>query len=110
MSNSQRQPTLFLPHGRGTCFFMDWTMGPADTWDATKHFLEGVAASLPEPPKALLVVSGHWEEPAFTASSNPDPQLIFDYSGFPEHTYHLTWPAPGSSKLASQVAELLTHA
>jgi aromatic ring-opening dioxygenase catalytic subunit (LigB family) len=110
MSAPLRQPTFFLPHGGGPCFFMDWTWGPADTWNATKHFLEGVAASLPEPPKALLVVSGHWEEPAFTASASPDPQLIFDYSGFPEHTYRLTWPAPGLPELASQAAELLTQA
>ena len=110
MSGSPRQPTFFLPHGGGPCFFMDWTWGPADTWNATKHFLECVAASLPEPPKALLVVSGHWEEPAFTASAIPEPQLIFDYSGFPEHTYRLTWPAPGSPEMAAQAAELLTHA
>jgi aromatic ring-opening dioxygenase catalytic subunit (LigB family) len=110
MSNSQRQPTLFLPHGGGPCFFMDWTMGPADTWDATKHFLEGVAASLPEQTKALLVVSGHWEELAFTASSAAEPKLIFDYSGFPEATYRLTWPAPGSPQLAAEATQLLTQA
>jgi aromatic ring-opening dioxygenase catalytic subunit (LigB family) len=86
---------------------MDWTMGPADTWDATKRFLEGLAATLPEQPKAILVVSGHWEEPAFTVSAAPVPQLIFDYSGFPEHTYRLTWPAPGSPELAAQVQSLL---
>ncbi|HIG24261.1 MAG TPA: dioxygenase, partial [Acidimicrobiia bacterium] len=28
-----RLPTVFIPHGGGPCFFMDWTMGPADTWD-----------------------------------------------------------------------------
>ena len=42
-----------------------------------------------------MVVSGHWEEPAFTASTAAQPKHIFDYSGFPEHTYRLTWPAPG---------------
>jgi aromatic ring-opening dioxygenase catalytic subunit (LigB family) len=88
---------------------MDWTWGPADTWDATKHFLEGLAATLPETPKAILVISGHWEEPAFTASSAAAPQLIFDYSGFPEHTYRLTWPAPGNPELAARVNDLLTR-
>ena len=105
-----RQPALFLPHGGGPCFFMDWTWGPADTWHATQHFLEGIAASLPAPPKALLVISGHWEEEAFTASTAPAPQLIFDYSGFPEHTYRLTWPAPGDPALAIRVADLLKQA
>jgi aromatic ring-opening dioxygenase catalytic subunit (LigB family) len=106
----QRQPALFLPHGGGPCFFMDWTWGPADTWHKTQHFLEGVAASLPEKPKALLVISGHWEEPAFAASAATHPSLIFDYSGFPEHTYRLTWPAPGYPELAAQVKNLLNDA
>ena len=105
-----RQPAFFLPHGGGPCFFMDWTWGPADTWDATKHFLEGLAAMLPEQPKAIVVISGHWEEPAVTASSAVTPQLIFDYSGFPEHTYRLTWPAPGDPELAVRVRDLLTQA
>jgi aromatic ring-opening dioxygenase catalytic subunit (LigB family) len=106
-ANPTRQPSIFLPHGGGPCFFMDWTWGPADTWNATKHFLEGLAASLPAQPKALLVISGHWEEPAFSASAVAKPALIFDYSGFPEHTYQLTWPAPGDPDLAEQVIGLL---
>jgi aromatic ring-opening dioxygenase catalytic subunit (LigB family) len=106
----KRQPSLFLPHGGGPCFFMDWTWGPAHTWDATKRFLESLSGTLPEKPKALLVVSGHWEEPAFTASAAQSPQLIFDYSGFPEHTYKLTWPAPGDPALAERVAGLLKGA
>jgi aromatic ring-opening dioxygenase catalytic subunit (LigB family) len=108
-ANSQRQPAIFLPHGGGPCFFMDWTWGPADTWRATQRFLEGLAATLPEPPKALLVISGHWEEPAFTASAAPAPGLIFDYSGFPAHTYQLTWPASGNPALAVRVAGLLNQ-
>ena len=109
-ANSHRQPTIFLPHGGGPCFFMDWTWGPADTWHATQRFLAGVAATLPARPKALLVVSGHWEEPVFTASAAEKPQLIFDYSGFPEHTYRLTWPAPGDPELAGRVTGLLKEA
>jgi aromatic ring-opening dioxygenase catalytic subunit (LigB family) len=89
---------------------MDWTWGPADTWQKTQRFLEGLAATLPEPPKAILVVSGHWEEPAFTASAAARPELIFDYSGFPEHTYRLTWSAPGSPELAERVTGLLAQA
>ncbi len=105
-----RQPAIFLPHGGGPCFFMDWTWGPADTWLKTQRFLEGLFATLPEPPRAMVVVSGHWEEPAFTVGAAAQPKLIFDYSGFPEHTYHLTWPAPGDPALATRVADLLTQA
>jgi aromatic ring-opening dioxygenase catalytic subunit (LigB family) len=89
---------------------MDWTWGPSDTWEPTRKFLEGLAASLPEPPRAILVISGHWEEPAFTAGAAASPQLIFDYSGFPEHTYRLTWPAPGDPALARRVAEIVNKA
>jgi aromatic ring-opening dioxygenase catalytic subunit (LigB family) len=109
-SKSAVQPAIFLPHGGGPCFFMDWTWGPAETWKATETFLAGLAATLPAPPRALLVVSAHWEQTAFTVSAAERPQLIFDYSGFPEHTYRLTWPAPGEPELAARVAELLTQA
>jgi aromatic ring-opening dioxygenase catalytic subunit (LigB family) len=108
--NSKRQPTIFLPHGGGPCFFMDWNWGPADTWHRTQRFLEELPGTLPAAPRALLVVSGHWEEPAFTASAATKPKLIFDYSGFPEHTYLLTWPAPGDPELAARVAGLLGQA
>jgi aromatic ring-opening dioxygenase catalytic subunit (LigB family) len=107
---TSRQPAIFLPHGGGPCFFMDWTWGPADTWSATRLFLEGLADTLPAPPKAIVVVSGHWEEVEFTASAAPEPELIYDYSGFPEHTYKLTWPAPGVPELARRVADLLAGA
>lgn len=105
-----RQPALFLPHGGGPCFFMNWTWGPENTWNKTKFFLESIAGSLPERPRAMVVVSGHWEEPVFTASRAAAPGLIYDYSGFPEHTYQLTWPAPGVPELAGRVAGLLVGA
>ncbi len=109
-ANAIRQPAIFLPHGGGPCFFMDWTWGPADTWFATRRFLEGLAEMLPAPPRALLVISGHWEEPTFTVSAASTPELIFDYSGFPEDTYRLTWRAPGDPTLAGRVNELLIKA
>lgn len=108
--NPKRQPAIFLPHGGGPCFFMDWTWGPADTWRATQRFLENLPASLPQKPAALLVISGHWEESAFTAGAAPTPRLIYDYSGFPASTYQLTWPAPGEPALAQRVASLLRAA
>ena len=103
-----RMPTLFIPHGGGPCFFMEWD--PPDTWDRHRSFLETLPASLPEKPKALLVISGHWEAREFTVQSNPAPPLLFDYNGFPQHTYELTWPAPGDPALATRVGELLQGA
>ncbi len=100
-------PTLFIPHGAGPCFFMHWTRGPAATWDRTAVWLKGLVADLPERPRAILVVSSHWEAPVFTVGSSPKPSLLFDYYGFPEQTYRLTFDAPGSPALASRVRELL---
>jgi len=105
-----RLPTVFLPHGAGPCFFMEWTRGPADTWKGTETWLRGLLTDLPERPRALLVVSGHWEAPAFTVGSSPRPELIFDYYGFPPETYQLTFPAPGDPALAAEVARRLSAA
>ena len=105
---TEKQPTLFVPHGGGPCFFMDWN--PPDAWDRHRKFLEDLPASLPARPKALLVISGHWEERVFTLQTNPAPPLLFDYQGFPQHTYQLTWPAPGEPALATRVRALLEDA
>ena len=105
-----RLPTYFIPHGAGPCFFMEWSRGPADTWDKTAAWLKGLIADLPKRPKAILVVSGHWEEPVFTVGSGERPPLIYDYYGFPEQTYQLRFDAPGSPALARRVRELLRAA
>ncbi|HEV2532350.1 class III extradiol ring-cleavage dioxygenase [Phenylobacterium sp.] len=103
-------PTLFIPHGAGPCFFMEWTRGPKDDWDRTAAWLKGLIAGLPERPKAILVVSGHWEEDAFTVSSADHPPLIYDYYGFPEHTYRLAFDAPGAPALAGRIKDLIEAA
>jgi aromatic ring-opening dioxygenase catalytic subunit (LigB family) len=89
---------------------MDWTMGPPDTWDRMAAWLRGIDASLPEKPRALLVVSAHWEAPVPTVISSAAPALLYDYYGFPPHTYELKWPAPGAPELASRVRHLLSGA
>lgn len=104
---TKRQPSIFLPHGGGPCFFMEWTMGPPDTWEKTRTFLEGLSNTLPERPSAIVVVSGHWEEHVPTVSTAEHPALIYDYYGFPPETYQLTWPALASREVAARVAELL---
>lgn len=101
------QPSLYIPHGGGPCFFMD---DPADTWTGMATYLEGLAASLPEPPKAILVVSAHWEADGFAFTGAAEPDLIYDYSGFPLHTYALRYPAAGAPELAARCAELLADA
>jgi aromatic ring-opening dioxygenase catalytic subunit (LigB family) len=64
-------------------------------------------ARLPQKPKAVLVITGHWEASEFSVSTSERPPMDYDYSGFPAHTYHLQYPAPGSPALAARVTELL---
>src|SRR5690606_34576961 len=102
-------PVLFIPHGAGPCFFMDWN--PPGTWDTMADFLKGVAATLPAKPKAIVMVSGHWlTQEGFRVTSGAQPSLIYDYYGFPQHTYELQYPAPGEPALAERVSGLLSQA
>ena len=106
-----RQPTMFLPHGGGPCFWMESPppFGP-HAWDRLRAFLAGVVASLPAPPKAFLVVTAHWETDEPTVSTCAAPGMIYDYFGFPKHTYELKYPAPGSPDLGERVARLIAGA
>ena len=102
-----KMPTIFIPHGGGPCFFMDWN--PADAWDDMAEYLRNVPALIGQKPKAMLVVSGHWEEATVTVQTNPAPGMLFDYHGFPPHTYQLDYPAPGDPDLAARVKGLLEN-
>jgi aromatic ring-opening dioxygenase catalytic subunit (LigB family) len=103
----QRQPTFYIPHGGGPCFFMP---DPNGTWTSMEQFLKSLPERLPETPKAILAVSGHWETKGFALTSAAKPALYFDYYNFPPHTYELTYPAPGAPELARRAAGLLTAA
>ena len=103
-----RMPTWFVPHGGGPCFFMDWN--PPHAWNRMGDFLKGLAVTLPQRPKAILMVSAHWLESSFDLTSGAAPELIYDYYGFPPHTYELKYPAPGEPQLAARIAALLGQA
>ncbi|WP_256379017.1 class III extradiol ring-cleavage dioxygenase [Beijerinckia sp. L45] len=102
-----QQPTFFIPHGGGPCFFMD---DPAGMWTGMAKFLRGLSDALPAIPRAILVVSGHWETEGFALTGATKPELLFDYYGFPEHTYRLRYDAPGAPELAQKAAGLLSGA
>ena len=106
-----RMPTYFIPHGGGPCFFMDPRPGtPEDTWDRMADFLKNLPEDLPEPPKAVLIISAHWLTDVPTMITTEKPKLYYDYYGFPPHTYELTWPATTSGWLAERTKDLLTEA
>ena len=66
------QPTYFIPHGGGPCFFMD---DPRGVWSGMEAFLRSLPNSLAEKPKAILVVSGHWETDGFALTGAERPEL-----------------------------------
>lgn len=107
-TESSTQPVLFIPHGAGPCFFMDWK--PTGTWDQMADYLRSVATALPARPRAILMVSAHWLTDDFQVTAPPHPELIYDYFGFPESTYALEYPAPGSPDVAERVTALLSAA
>lgn len=108
VGRATRMPTFFIPHGAGPCFFMDWN--PTGTWDGMAAFLQGIADTLPAAPRAIVLVSGHWLAPQFSVTGHARPSLIYDYTGFPPHTYALTYPAPGEPELAARIEALLGEA
>lgn len=83
---------------------------PQGTWTGMGQFLRALPASLPRQPRAILIVSGHWETRGFQLTGSPRPPLLFDYYGFPPHTYQLRYDAPGSPELAERTAALLRAA
>ena len=119
------QPVFYLPHGGGPCFFMEpvqcahgWPCQPghclhrpyAQPWTGLAGFLRELPATLPQAPRAVLVVSGHWEENPVTLNTQQQPPLLFDYYGFPQHTYQLRYPAPGDPQLAQEIGATLAAA
>lgn len=102
------QPSYFIPHGAGPCFFMDWK--PASTWQQMAAFLSSIESDLPAPPKAILLILAHWQNEVFALTVAAKPDSIYDYFGFPESTYQLTYPAPGAPELALAIAERINAA
>jgi len=102
-----RLPTYFISHGGGPWPYMD-------DMRRMMHVLEQSLQDMPRQigviPKAVLVISGHWEEPVFSVMSSPRPPMVYDYSGFPPHTYQVVYPAPGAPALAERVQGLITAA
>lgn len=104
-----RMPAVYLPHGGGPWPFVEMGLPKRDV-DSLAGYLRGLGSLTPARPKALLVISAHWEEERPTLMTAARPPILYDYYGFPRDSYAITWPAPGDPKLAARVAELLAGA
>lgn len=110
MTPTDRMPLAFIPHGGGPWPFVDLGWGDQPGMDALAAYLRGVSGLPKTPPKALLVISAHWEEAVPTVMTAEAPPMLYDYYGFPPESYTLTWPAPGQPALAERVRALLGEA
>jgi aromatic ring-opening dioxygenase catalytic subunit (LigB family) len=104
-------PVFFVPHGGGPWPWMDQRpLVSDDEKGALAGYLADIPARLRRRPRAMVVVSAHWEERVPTVLTSPAPPMLYDYSGFPEETYRIRWPAPGAPRVAARVRELLAAA
>lgn len=103
-----RLPTYYISHGGGPWPWIKDLL-PFDM-TSLESSLRAIPQQVGVTPCAVLVVSGHWEESAFTVQSHPNPPMLYDYGGFPEFTYHIQYPAPGAPEVATRIGELLSAA
>jgi 4,5-DOPA dioxygenase extradiol len=91
-------PTLFLSHGAPT---LALSQGPAAA------FLKTLPGLLPERPKAILVISAHWETAEPRLTSAEQNTTIHDFGGFGPILHAMRYDAPGAPQVATRAKALL---
>lgn len=102
-----RMPTYFISHGGGP---WPWVPSMRAKFSHLERSLKEMVADLGKKPKAILMISGHWEEVTPVIMASPNPPMIYDYTGFPPETYKVVYPAPGAPELAQKAMDLLATA
>lgn len=111
MTTTAKMPTIYVPHGGGPWPFVELNgFVPRRDRDVLAKYLTDLVAALPQRPKAMVVISAHWEAPVPTVMSHASPPILYDYYGFPPESYKIAWPAPGAPALAARVQALLGEA
>lgn len=95
-----RTPSLFVSHGAPNLVI--------DTLPATE-FLKAYGSTL-DTPRAIVVVSAHFEAEQPLVSSDPTPGMIYDFGGFEPELRELIYPAPGEPELAERIVRMLRQA
>lgn len=101
--NQTRLPTYFISHGGGPWPYMPEMRARMQVLEAS---LADIPRQIPARPRAVLMVSGHWEAPQFRVMGNPHPPMVYDYHGFPVYTYSVRYQAPGAPDVARRVQQL----
>ncbi|MEE4306860.1 class III extradiol ring-cleavage dioxygenase [Pseudomonas alliivorans] len=90
-------PSLFISHGSPMLALEPGESGPA---------LARLAAEMPRP-RAIVMVSAHWESHELIVNGNPQPETWHDFGGFAAELFAVQYPAPGLPDLTRKVVELL---
>lgn len=98
--NVQTLPGLFISHGSPMLAINPEQVGPA---------LQRLGLNLPQP-KAIVVMSAHWESNALEVNTGVRPMTWHDFRGFPKELYEIQYPAPGSPELAEEILTLFADA
>ena len=93
-------PSLFISHGSPMLALQPGASGPA---------LARLARELPRP-RAIALVSAHWESRELRVGSATKPDTWHDFRGFPAELYRVQYPAPGEPQLAGEIVNLLAQA
>jgi len=107
MTKNRSLPTYFISHGGGPWL---WVPKMRETFANLEKSLVDMVADWDEPPKAIMMVSGHWEGEEVQVMATPKPPMVYDYYNFPKETYEVVYPAKGSPKFANRTLELLQAA
>ncbi|KAJ9460526.1 Extradiol ring-cleavage dioxygenase [Diplonema papillatum] len=102
-----RMPTFYVSHGGGPWPWMTDMKAMCAKLDKSLRSIPGM---LPEKPKAVLLITAHWEGSDIEISAGKQPGMLYDYGGFPPETYKIQYPAPGSPEIAQSVAQRLQAA
>ncbi len=100
-------PTYFISHGGGP---WPWVPQMREAFATLEVSLKEMVANHGEKPKAILMISGHWEEDTVSVMGSAKPPMLYDYYGFPPETYTIQYPAPGAPAVAERTLGLLAQA
>ncbi|AJS57183.1 DODA-type extradiol aromatic ring-opening family dioxygenase [Paenibacillus sp. IHBB 10380] len=89
-------PSLFIAHGSPMLALEDHEY---------VRFLENLGRDLKKP-KAIIVFSAHWDSPDQSVTVDESHHTMYDFYGFPEEMYKLTYPAQGSPEINQRIDEL----
>src|SRR5687767_4095486 len=95
--NTHLAPSLFVNHGGGPMPLL----GDESQASLTKHLKE-ITSTFPKP-KAIIVISAHYEEKELTILHNVKSAMLYDYGGFPKEAYEYKYNAPSSEELVNKI-------